>query len=195
MHPAYDDALANLQQIRRTMADSTRFTAVPGLGLVWVGATALATAWVASRWGVGQFDRWMVAWVTDAIVGSTILALAMQRKAERVRAALLSGPGQRALLGLLPPIAAGGVLTAVLYMRGMATPEVVPGLWLLLYGVGVIAAGANSVPLVPVMGGCFVMLGVAAFAVPGTLALWLVPAGFGIVNIVFGAAIARRHGG
>ncbi len=69
------------------------------------------------------------------------------------------------------------------------------GLWLLLYGVAVVTAGAFSVRVVPVMGLCFLILGsMALFAPPSSSNLWMT-AGFGGVHIVFGFIIARRYGG
>jgi hypothetical protein len=57
------------------------------------------------------------------------------------------------------------------------------------------AGGAFSVRLVPVMGAGFLAIGALALLTPlGWADLWL-GAGFGGLHIVFGAIIARRHGG
>jgi hypothetical protein len=68
-------------------------------------------------------------------------------------------------------------------------------LWLLLYGVAVIAAGAFSVRIVPVMGFCFLALGSIAVLTPAGLGNVWMTLGFGGLHVVFGAAIARKHGG
>jgi hypothetical protein len=71
----------------------------------------------------------------------------------------------------------------------------IPGTWLLLYGTGVVAAGAFSVPIVPAQGMCLMLVGtIALFSPPG----WrdsLMVLGFGLLHIVFGLIIARRYGG
>jgi hypothetical protein len=51
------------------------------------------------------------------------------------------------------------------------------------------------VPTVPVMGLCFMVLGVAAMATPPEWGNMWLGVGFGFVQICFGLYIARRHGG
>jgi hypothetical protein len=68
-------------------------------------------------------------------------------------------------------------------------------MWLLLYGTAFATAGAFSVSTVPVMGLCFMVAGAAALGAPAALGNLLMAAGFGALHVVFGALIARKHGG
>jgi hypothetical protein len=71
----------------------------------------------------------------------------------------------------------------------------IPGVWLLLYGTGVITGGMFSVRAVPAMGVCFMGLGAIALFSPPSLANWFMAAGFGGLHLLFGAIIVRKYGG
>ena len=189
--PLHDRALDNLQFIRSTMERAGSFTAVPGWGMVGVGLTALVATVLA--WLQPTVELWMAVWLGAAVVAIVIGGWAMARKAHRVNDPILSGPGRRFGLSFLPPMVVGGLLTIALYRAGL--PQVLPGVWLLLYGTGVVTGGAFSVRPVPVMGLCFMLLGAVALFAPAWLGPWLMTAGFGGLNIAFGIIIARRYGG
>ena len=105
----------------------------------------------------------------------------------------MSGPGRKAIFSLSPPIVAGALVTVVLARAHLN--HAIPGVWLLLYGTGVTTGGMFSVPAVPIMGLCFMLLGAVALFAPPEFANWFMAAGFGGLHLVFGVIIARRYGG
>ena len=135
---------------------------------------------------------WLAVWTAEAVVALAIGGFTVARKAHAAGLPLLSGPGRKVALSLAPPLVAGAMLTAVLFEAELLWP--LAGMWLLLFGTGVVAAGAYSVRVVPVMGLCFMMLGTLALLAPS----WgnvLMGVGFGGVHIFFGLLIAVRYGG
>jgi hypothetical protein len=185
------NALEHLEVIRRTMERSTAFTAVSGWGYVGMGATALVAFAIALR--QSTIEAWLAVWLGEALVAVTIALVAMHWKASRQATPILSIPGRRLFVGLLPALFAGGVLTVALVRSG--DTRQIPGVWLLLYGVAVMQAGAFSVRTIPVMGALFVLVGAIALPLPWTWANVMLAVGFGGLHLGFGAFIARRHGG
>lgn len=189
--PLSDRALDNLSYIRSAMERAGSFTAVPGWGTVAVGATALVATWVAAQQRTDA--AWLAVWLSEAVLGVAIGGSAMVIKARAAKDPLLSGPGRRFGLAFLPPLLVGGLLTIALHQVGLF--PTMPGMWLLLYGTGVMTAGAFSVRIVPLMGLCFCLLGAVALFTPARWWIWFMAVGFGVLHIVFGWIIARRYGG
>ena len=183
-------AADNLRFIRDTMERASSFTAIPGWGGVMIGVSALVAGCLAYRRPLRvEFFIWMAeAGLALLIAGWTVHA-----KSKKLVFSLQSKAARRALLSFTPPLAAGAVLTVMLY-RAHAL-EIVPGLWLLLYGTAVVTGGAFSVRIVPVMGLCFMSLGLASLGAPATWGDLFLALGFGLTHIVFGVIIARRYGG
>ena len=184
-------AMDNLAFIRNTMEAAGSFTAVSGWGMVAVGALAIVVSVIASlqQSATASLNIWLAA----AVLSPTIMMWAMVRKSRTANMPLLSGPGRKFLLSFSPPMVVGALLTFVLYRAGLM--EAIPGVWLLLYGTGVVAGGAFSVRIVPVMGLCFMVAGVIALFAPASWGHPILGAAFGGLHIAFGIPIARRHGG
>jgi hypothetical protein len=187
----HERAMDNLKYIRETMERATAFTGISGWGQVAIGFTAIASASISAqqKW----FKAWLAVWMAEAVIALLIAGWSIDRKARAAKMPLLSGPGRKVAFSLSPPIFAGAIVTVVLYRAGLT--NAIPGLWLLLYGTGVVTGGMFSVSVVPIMGLCFMALGAAAFFAPAEYANWLMAAGFGGLHIVFGVIIARRYGG
>ena len=187
----HDRAMDNLRFIRETMERASSFTAVSGWGQVAVGITALSAALIAAR--QTSSASWLTTWLGAAVISLTVSSWASNRKARTAQMPLLSGPGRKFVFSLTPPLLAGALLTVVLYQAGLLS--VLPGMWLLLYGTGIVTSGTFSVKVVPIMGLGFMFLGAIALFCPATWSNWLMAAGFGGLHIIFGVIIARRYGG
>ncbi|HVA58472.1 MAG TPA: hypothetical protein VNF92_11345 [Gemmatimonadaceae bacterium] len=184
-------AMDNLRFIRETMERAGTFTAVSGWGEIIIGASAVMAAAVAAPQPTPV--RWVAVWLGEALLAGTISAWATSRKARAANVPLLSGPGRKLVLAFAPAMLVGALLTAACVVHGLEA--MLPGIWMLLYGAGVIAAGAYSVRIVPVMGMAFVALGAAALFAPPAWGTGMLVIGFGGLHVTFGMMIARRHGG
>lgn len=187
----HERAIDNLSFIRQAMERAGSFTAVSGSGIIAIGGIALIAGVVASRQQTP--GAWLVSWITAAASAVVIELTLTARKARALGLPVDSGPGRKFALAFTPTLLAGAVLTAAL--TPAAPRDLLVGMWLLLYGAGVTAGGALSVPVVPVMGVSFMIAGVVALVLTPEMANWMMVAGFGVLHIVFGFHIARRYGG
>jgi hypothetical protein len=186
----HSHAMDNLRFIRDTMERAGSFTGVPGWGGVAMGASALLAAAISH---VQRPDGWLITWLLEAVIALAIGGFAMERKARSVSMSLFSPPGRKFALSFAPPLLMGALVTLVLYRAGVS--GLVPGMWLCLYGTGIVTGGAFSIRIVPVMGLAFVFLGGCAFFCPPIWNDAFLAAGFGGLHVLFGIVIARRYGG
>ena len=187
----HDRAVDNLRYIRETMELATAFTGISGWGEIAIGVTALFASVIAAL--QATFNAWLAVWIAEGLISLLIAGWSMDRKTRAIKMPLGSGPGRKAVFSLTPPMIAGGLLTIVLVQAGLT--NAIPGVWLLLYGTGVITGGMYSVKVVPIMGICLMVLGALALFSPPAFANWFMAAGFGGLHVVFGAIIVRKYGG
>jgi hypothetical protein len=189
--PLGEHAVADLRFIRETMERASSLTAFPGWGQVAIGITALAAAAAAAR--TANATAWLGVWLVESVLAVVIGAAALAFKARTAGPLFGNGAMRRFALAFALPILAGAVLTVRMHQAGWH--DALPGVWMLLYGVGIAAGGAFSVAVVRVMGAAFMLAGAAAlFAPAGHRDVWMA-GGFGVMHIAFGIWIARRHGG
>jgi hypothetical protein len=184
-------AMDNLRFIRETMEAAGTFTAVSGWGQVVIGATAVVAALIAEQFGHNK--DWVIVWAAEAFLALMISVWFMYNKAKSASMPLLTGTARKLLFSFTPVFLVGMLVTFAFMQRQMY--ELLPAMWMLLYGSGVVAAGAFSVRIIPVMGAAFIVVGAAALFSPASWSVALMVVSFGVLHMAFGVLIARRHGG
>ncbi len=180
----------NLRFIRSTMERAADLTAVSGWGIAATGAVGLVAAVLAER--APTADARLVRWLLAAPLAAAASAAGTVWKARRLGVPALGAPTRKLLLGFVPAMLSGALLTLALWRTGDTTA--VPALWLLLYGTAILAGGTYSVRAIPAMGAGFLVLGALAAVAPAWGGV-LLALGFGGLHVTFGPYIARRHGG
>jgi hypothetical protein len=186
-----DHARDNIRFIRETMERAGSFTAVPGWGGIAIGITAAGAAVIAAE--QTSSTAWLLTWGAEAALALAVAVWTALSKARRAGGSLLSGPGRRFVYGMAPPLLAGALLTILLVRIGIV--GAIPGVWLLLYGTGIVTGGTFSIRIVPLMGLCFMVLGAVALFCPQAWGDAFLACGFGGLHILFGSIIASKYGG
>jgi hypothetical protein len=183
-------ALGTLAYIRASIESSSSMD-VPGMAGIVMGIVGVLAAAVVSlpRCAAHWLGIWLAAAAIALALGGALVA---RQIAQRGRARYL-GPVRKFLLCLCPALFAGAVLTLVLGTAGLT--NIIPGMWLLLYGCAVLSASTVTIAgiarLVSIMGALFVALGLMTFALPTVAHTAMLGFGFGVLHIVFGFLIGR----
>lgn len=186
-----DRAFDNLRFIRETMERSSHFTAIPGYGGALMGLTAIGAAVIAHN--QLTIRGWLITWLVEAGLAFCIGLFAMWQKAKNLGSSLDSPPARKFAFGFAPPLVAAIILTSLLYFNSLF--DFMPTIWLTLYGTAVVTGGAYSVKIVPIVGWIFIALGLASVFLPLSYGNILMALGFGVMQVIFGIIVARRHGG
>lgn len=190
-HSIGSGAAENLRYIRNTIEAAQTFTTIPGKGCIAMGIAALIAAGLEATPSFSSY--WLPIWLAAAVMSAAVALYFMEQKARGQGLSLRRAVATRFFLTLTPAFVAGGILTVAL--MDIVGREFIAGIWLLLYGVGIAAAGLFSISLVLISGFAFMGLGTVALAAPPDWAPYLLGSGFGVVHLALGAMIIRDHGG
>jgi hypothetical protein len=181
------------ENLRHTQHDRSRahFPTVPGKGCIAMGIAAIAAAGLESFAPLAAY--WLPIWLIAAVTSCAVALFFMEAKARSQGLSLRRSVALRFFLTLAPAFIAGGILTVALH--DSVGRDVIAGIWLLLYGVGIAACGVFSIPVVLNSGFDFMGLCTVTFSAPPTRAPALLALGFGGIHVTLGAIIVRDHGG
>lgn len=158
-----DRALADIVEIRSRIAQASEFRGLGPAALAASGGLAFAVAALQSLLpGALEPFPYFAAWTLTAIAAVGLIGAEMLRRANRHHGGLADQMIREAVLGFVPAGVAGAALLAVLARFAPELLWMLPGLWLVLVGLGIFAA-ARSLPRAVVYGAAWYF--VAGFAV------------------------------
>lgn len=200
-----DDLLA----IREMMERSTKFLSLSGLSGIFAGVCALFGAAVAyfgmQNHGQFQYDQSLSAlspfensnvmfYLLDGLIVlivATIGAFYFSiRKARKAKLSFWTQSTSRLFVHLLIPFATGGILSVIFIFRSEI--QMVAPITLIFYGLALVNAGKFTFGEIQSLGLIEIALGIlAAIFISHGLLFWVL--GFGLMHIVYGAAMYYRH--
>ena len=160
------EAEENLRIIRSLMEKATVYRAISAPGAL-VGALCALAAAVAGRWVAPGYAapeptvRFLALWLGVLFVAAATNFILLSRDARR-RGEPFVSPGMRlALRAMLPALLGGGVVTLLIVACG---PALVASLWVLFYGISLLAASHFAPKSICWLGRAFFVAGVALLA-------------------------------
>jgi hypothetical protein len=135
------DALSQIDEIRQQMARSETFRGYRSVTSGCSGVLALLAAacqpYLVPRDDLG---RYLALWVTVAAISLLLVAIEIWRRMQRESSSLTREVTRLAIEQFLPCIVIGAILTLIIYRRAPEVAWMLPGLWSLLFGLGVFAS-------------------------------------------------------
>ena len=196
-----DKALSDIGTIRSRIAAGTDFrgygpAALATTGVLAVLAAAAQTIWPASFAATPL--AFLATWGIVALLSAGIVAAEMRRRADRHHSGLADAMIRQAVEQFLPAAAAGMVLPIFLYRFAPEALWMMPGLWLLLAGLGVFAALRSLPRAVALVGAWYFVAGIAVLVLAAdsrALSPWQMGLPFAIGQGVLALLLHRAFGG
>jgi hypothetical protein len=136
-------ALDDISAIRTQVARGTQFRGYGPLSVASSGVLALMVAGAESRWMAGSnygLKSFLGVWMATAAVSVLLSALETIFRARRVHSGLAMEMIQAAVEQFLPCIVVGILLTVVLMRIAPQDSWMLPGLWEVIFSLGVFAS-------------------------------------------------------
>jgi hypothetical protein len=136
-------ALGDISSIRRQVARSTQFRGYGPVTLAATGMLAIVAASAQMRWLPDPADHvlaYLATWVSTAIVSAALIGTHMRALTRRMHSGLADEMTHMAVEQFLPSAAAGTLVTLVILFYVPSVGWLLPGLWQVIYGLGIFAS-------------------------------------------------------
>jgi hypothetical protein len=192
-----DKALAEISAIRGQMARATEFRGYGPRTFAVTSLLAVMAALAQSLWirrpGM-HLPLWLGLWVTTAAVSAALIGFEMVTRSRRMHSDLADDMVRAAVEQFLPAGAAGALATAVLVAFAPHTVSLLPGLWQIIFGLGVFASCRFLPKVLAVVGVWYLASGLVALALSAgahAFSPWLMGVPFGVGQAL--VAILLQH--
>ena len=167
-------ALVDIRSIRRQVAQTSEFYGYGPLTLSATAAFALLAGALQAHWlpdPASHPGQYVGLWLTTAVVSAALIATQMLTRANRLHSGMADEMIRLAVLQFLPAGAAGAALPLLLLQVTHSVFWMLPGLWQIIFSLGVFASCRCLPRLMYLVGGWFLLTGLASIALGDTRAL------------------------
>jgi hypothetical protein len=143
-----DRALADITAIRSQLARGTQFRGygpmtVAATGFVAMGAAALQALWLP--YPAAALFEYVAVWVATAAISVLLIGIEMVARSRRIHSGLADEMIHAATEQFVPAGVAGALLTFVLFRFAPQSLWMLPGLWQIVFSLGIFAS-CRSLP-------------------------------------------------
>ncbi|MGI9473245.1 MAG: hypothetical protein ACR2NZ_17015 [Rubripirellula sp.] len=137
------EALQQISDIRQQMARGEVFRGYRALTVAFSGVLGLLAASYQSTWvpaPESDLGRYLILWIGVALVGATIAGIELLFRARHAGPGLARDMTRLAVEQFLPCLVVGALLTICIYRFAPGVAWMLPGLWSLMFGLGIFAS-------------------------------------------------------
>lgn len=174
-----NQALVDIRTIRRQVAETTEFRGYGPLTLSATAVVAMVAGAVQLRWlpePAAHPEEYVALWLATGVLCAALIATQMLTRARRLHSGMADEMIRMAVAQFLPAAFAGAILPFVLLNVTHEVFWMLPGLWQIIFGLGVFASCRCLPRPMFVVGMWFLLTGLACIAVgdsrvlmPGTM--------------------------
>lgn len=177
-------ALGDISSMRRLMANTTEFrgygaATLAATGVLAIGAAAGQALWL--RDPAAHLSAYVALWVSTAVLSATLAGVQMYTRTRRIHSGLSNEMLRMAVEQFLPCAAAGFLLTVVLLHSVPTVAWMLPGMWQVIFSLGIFSSCRFLPRPMPVAGAWYLLTGLSSLAIGGAYALspWVMGISFG----------------
>lgn len=192
-------ALAEISAIRGQMARGTEFRGYGPATLAATGVLAFLASGLQSHWvrdSGRDIGAYLMIWIVTAAVSVILIAIETIRRARRVHSGLARQMIHSAVDQFLPAIVAGLLLTVVLVRYQTQSLWMLPGLWQVIFSLGVFSSCQFLPRPMFAVGVWYLAAGITCLAVGGgawALSPWAMGVPFGIGQLLVATVLHFRE--
>jgi hypothetical protein len=194
-------ALSEIQSIRSQVARGTEFRGYGPASIAVSGVLALLVAAVQAEWTVKHrridLVMWIGVWAGTAAVSLLLTGVETFARARRVHVGFAREMVQAAVEQFLPAVMVGFLLTVVLVRTAAQEGWMLPGLWELIFSLGVFASCRFLPRQMFAVGVWYLAAGLMCLVVGSvtrTLSPWMMGIPFGVGQLLVAGVLQYGYG-
>jgi len=167
-------AIGDISSIRKQVALSTEFRGYGPATLALTGLFAIAAGAAQAYWlpdPVNHFPAYLALWISTALISAALIATQMRARTRRIHSGLADEMIHTAAEQFLPSVLVGSLLTYVIPRFAPAELWMMPGLWQLVFSLGIFSSCRFLPRPMLAAGAWYLATGLGCIALGGNRAL------------------------
>jgi hypothetical protein len=182
-------ALGDISSIRRQMARSTEFRGYGPATLAATGGGAIVAAGLQSLWlrdPAIHISAYLAIWISTAVLSAALIGVQTVTRTYRIHSGMADEMIRMAVEQFLPSAGAGLLLTLVLVHSVPSALWMLPGLWQVIFSLGVFSSCRFLPGPMAAAGAWYLLTGLASIALGDSRALspWIMGISYGIGQLL-----------